>query len=334
MKFVKFRSIENLTRTAFLKRVQTQALTGGEWAVTEKVHGGNFSLWFDGTDFKMAKRSSFLGEETTFFGADVIKDELEKKTKVLWENLSEKNQPLEIAIFGEMFGGFMFGKKTIGKKIQKGIAYCPDNKFMAFDVVKNGEYLSVDVCNNLLDEAGFFKAETLFRGTFDECVAYPNQFNSKIWEQLTGEVIEEENICEGVVIRPVEPKYLKCGSRVIIKNKNEKWTEKAKAPRKLRDQHKFTEDGQKVLDIASMCVTENRLRNVLSKFEKVTNKDFSKIMKAIMEDIMEELHKDEEYLNLANCLENTELHLVQKSLGKMAASLIGSNFTNIIDGEF
>lgn len=35
-----------------------------------------------------------------------------------------------------------------------------------------------------------------------------------------------DNICEGVVIRPVTPTYLRNGCRVLIKNKNARFAEK------------------------------------------------------------------------------------------------------------
>lgn len=41
-----------------------------------------------------------------------------------------------------------------------------------------------------------------------------------------------DNICEGIVIRPVVPQYLRTGSRALIKSKNEKFAEKKSMKRR------------------------------------------------------------------------------------------------------
>ena len=43
---------------------------------------------------------------------------------------------------------------------------------------------------------------------------------------------EIENIMEGVVLRPKNPAFLSNGARVILKNKNNKWSEKNKSKEK------------------------------------------------------------------------------------------------------
>ena len=79
--------------------------------------------------------------------------------------------------------------------------------------------------NELFEAESFFYAKTLFRGTLAECLKHPNGFQSKIAEWLGLPAIED-NICEGIVIRPVTPMYLRNGSRVLIKSKNERFAER------------------------------------------------------------------------------------------------------------
>ena len=105
--------------------------------------------------------------------------------------------------------------------IQKGVFYTPNHDFYAFDILIHNEledkYLAVDEVNSLFEKVGFFYAKTLFKGTLNECLNYPNDFQSKISGWLGLPQIED-NICEGVVIRPTVPMFFRNGKRVIIKS--------------------------------------------------------------------------------------------------------------------
>ena len=70
----------------------------------------------------------------------------------------------------------------------------------------------------------FIYAKTLFKGSLSDCLAYPNAFKTTIPGEYNLPELDG-NTCEGVVIRPAQPHFLRNGSRVIIKNKNEKWAE-------------------------------------------------------------------------------------------------------------
>ena len=121
--------------------------------------------------------------------------------------------------------------------IQKGVFYAPDHEFYGFDIYvftnDGGYYLSVDHAEGLFESEGFFYAKPLFKGTLDECLAYPNEFQSKIAEWL-GYPALEDNICEGIVIRPVTPHYLRTGSRALIKSKNARFAENKSVKRRNR----------------------------------------------------------------------------------------------------
>jgi len=105
----------------------------------------------------------------------------------------------------------------------------------------------------------------------DECLKYPNAFQSKI-SQWLGLPDIEDNICEGVVIRPVEPQYLRNGTRVLIKNKNARFAEKksVKKRNKLFSEHVPYSDALKsLLPEVEAYVTEARLSNVISHIGEV-----------------------------------------------------------------
>lgn len=109
--------------------------------------------------------------------------------------------------------------------VQHGIYYCPSNDFYAFDILLNHEkYLNNLTASQLFEKFEFIYAKTLYTGVLKDCMNYKNEFKTTIPKEY-GLPELEGNICEGVVIRPIEPSYLKNGSRIIVKNKNEKWAE-------------------------------------------------------------------------------------------------------------
>jgi len=120
-------------------------------------------------------------------------------------------------------------------------------------------------------------------------IKYNNEFESGIYKLFNLHEIEN-NICEGVVIKPIVD--LKMGeSRVILKSKNEKFMEKAKAP-KQKVKKELSDDDKNFLEEVFKYITENRLNNVLSKMCELTEKDFGKLLKEFQKDIEDEFVKD------------------------------------------
>ena len=74
----------------------------------------------------------------------------------------------------------------------------------------------------------------------------------------------KDNICEGVIIKPVMPQFLHNGSRIIIKNKNAKWSEKSKVKTKGGKQVKLSDKAETLLLELERFINPNRLTNVIS----------------------------------------------------------------------
>lgn len=142
----------------------------------------------------------------------------------------------------------------------------------------------------------------------------------------------KDNICEGNVLIPAIPFYFGNGSRVILKNKNEKWSEKAAKKKVSKDLIKMSDEQKLLVAELSSYITENRLRNVISKLGEVTQKDFGKLQGLFTQDILEDYQKDAD-ISVPN-LDRNEWKMINKEVGKIAAGLIRKNFRNIIDGEF
>lgn len=354
LKFTKFSSIENAYRTKEINTIIEQGKGGGEWCVMEKIHGANFSLWYNGADYKSAKRTAFLGNDGCgFFNSDEVKEKHESKVKAIWNVIAESwdNEQFkteenpngefkDLVLFGEIFGGVYnhpdVERNVRATKVQKEVQYTPNNEFYCFDIKVNGTFLNHRKVETLCKFAGIFYAEMLFVGTLEECMNYKNDYNTTIPARLGFPEIED-NITEGNVIKPIESAYFWNGSRVILKNKNDKFKEKHdkggknKAP-KVKEPIKFSEEAQKFADEIVLYVTENRLKNVLSKIGDINDKQFGLLMSAMNQDVMEDFLKDHKDGFIE--LDVKERKSIQKLAGSTAALLIRKHFLNIIDGEY
>lgn len=338
MKFQKYSSIENSYRQKTLDEIVLQGLSGGEWVCELKIHGANFSFWYDGAEIRCAKRSSFVGEDGGFFNWQAVRDRYQEFVKKAFDLYKERyrNDFTFITICGELAGGSYPNQKSSAgtKKVQNGIWYCPENEFFAFDIFTDFGLLNVDVRNELLKEAGFpYIQKPLFRGSLKECLEYPNEFPDPTYK-LFGLPEVENNICEGVVIKPVEPKFFGNGSRVILKNKNEVWGERTVKPKGKKPCKIPKELPENIRDISQKMleyINTNRLKNILSKTGEVTNKDFGIVLKLFNQDVLEDFQKDNESFSL---LEKEDKKILTKILSNSTSGLLRKNFLNIIDGTF
>ena len=335
MRFRKYLDIENSYRKKFLDIVVAEKSDKGEFVVQEKAHGANLSFWYDGKDLKSAKRSGFI--EDDFYDYEPVEAKNRERVKKLYAVLKKECCDFsELAVYGELVGGTYphkdVEKDTTATRIQKGIFYTPHNEFYAIDVAIDGQLLDIDNFNQVMEKAGFLYAKTIFRGTFEECLKCSNSFSSQISVWL-GLPELEDNICEGVVIKPVIPKFLSDTTRVILKNKNEKWAEKAKArDRPKKPQMTLSAKGEELFNEMGSLIAENRLRNVLSKTGSIGQKEFGKLIQLFSKDILEEFFKD--HLEEYNGLEKKEQKQLTRKLSQKCAELIRLNFMNIVDGEF
>ena len=103
-------------------------------------------------------------------------------------------------------------------------------------MINKKTYLDVKEANSLFEKYKILHAKTLFSGTMDDCLKYPNLFESTI-PALLGLPEIKPNICEGVVIRTSTYQFFMEDDdliRLIIKNKNSKWEENPKSHIKIK----------------------------------------------------------------------------------------------------
>ena len=333
MEFKKYSSIENSYRIDDVNNAK-DAYPSTNFVVQEKLHGACWGIFISKEgEVKFAKRTAFLKYGEKFYNYQNAMDALKPKLDVIMVDYNEES---DVILYGELIGGSYPHPDVTQipgmKHIQKEVKYCPDIEFYCFDVKIEGKFIPPNDMVKFCKKYGIFHAENLFEGTLDECLKYPNDFQTTIPVRLGLPEIEG-NICEGVVIKPIVPVYYPNGQRIIFKNKNEKFKEKRKTkkPKQQKSSKEIPPVVLEYVDKISEYINENRLRNVLSKLGEVTEKDFGLIMKSFNEDILEDFYKDHNNFLL---LEKADQKMVTSKANKMAATLIRINLAAIIGRTF
>ena len=336
IRFKKYSSIENSFDAEFMDKVRAEMPSDLRYVVQEKVHGANTSFLCDGNDVCFAKRTSVLADNEKFYDYEQILAEYRERVMALYADIKSNVEDIEsISVFGELFGGRYPHKEVKADNkmtlIQKGVYYTPVHGFYGFDIYLNkadgGRYLSVEETNALFEKHGFFYAKTLFSGTLDECLEYPNAFQSKISEWLGLPEIED-NICEGVVIRPVVPMYLSNRDRVLIKNKNARFAEKKQMKKRnklFKEPIPYSEELKSLVAEVEAYVNENRLANVISHIGEVSfPKDTGKVLGMFCKDVLEDFLKEHggEYSGLDKC----EQKSLNKEVNKLCSTVLTSEY--------
>lgn len=328
MIFKTYNSIENAYQARMIDQIRLQGFGDEVFIVQEKVHGANFSFFTDGKEIKIAKRTAFIEKDEKFYNAHHILERYKKNVIDVFQKVKTRYPDVEtVVIYGELFGGGYNHKEVEPVKgavrVQKGIEYAPYNEFYAFDIKLNGVmYLDTDIVNEIFEKTGFFYAKTLFQGTLEEALRFPNVFNSKIpaWLGLP----ELNNMCEGTIIKTLKTKYFGNGARVILKNKNEKWIEKSKMVRKqgktVHKQIVFSEKAQNIWEEIQKYATANRLNNVVSKIGEFEPKMMGKIIGLFAQDILEDFEKD--FPSVFTAIEKEEQKRINKKLNTLVIDFI------------
>lgn len=302
------------------------------------VHNSNFSFHMNHEGLRYAKRTSFLKWSEDFFNFQFVAELYNENLRVFYQMVQElyniTDDTLEVVLYGELFGGSYPHEEVPqtqdSKKVQNGVFYCPHNDFYAFDCKVNGRYMNVNIFDELMKECGFMYAKPLYVGDFDSCLLFDTKINSTIPEAFDLPPLEE-NIIEGVVIKPVDSRILPNGSRVIIKKKNESFLEKKRV--KIRKEVTYTEEENKIIAEMVSYLNDNRIRSAISKIGEITNKDFGKLSGEINRDIIEEFSKSD--LNEAyQELDKGNRKKINKKLSYEVANKVRKHFLSIIDGIF
>lgn len=293
VEFKEYSKIKNSYDDKTVNKIKEQVDNKIPFVVLEKIHGANFGIHLDivTNEVKFSKRSGFLGEDEVFYSHTRIAPDLIRSIRAL--SLQVKYNT--ISVYGEIFGGNFFGDKEEGaKKVQDGVYYHKDTKFMAFDLVIDGVNINWAKASRLLATSGFDLTPVItVAKNFDEALEVNAEFNSMVPLYYGLITPETENFAEGVVIKPFSTDItLANGKRLILKKKHPKFSEKKNKVKKEKVPVVFDEETQAILEDLLLFITENRLDNVVSKIGAITHKDFGKVSGLLVQDAIESYEEE------------------------------------------
>lgn len=321
--FKKYPSIENTYRKKSIEIIKSVVSEDQEFAVLEKIHGANFSFWSDGVKVTAAKRSGPIETGSSFYNCWPVVERYKKDVLALTRYLIQRDGVESVAVFGELCGGAYNHpdvEKFNVKAVQKGVQYCPNQEFIAFDVMVDGKFIDFHDAFITLSSFEIPTAPVMHTGYLDECLDFMNEFQTNVPEIFDLPPIEG-NTCEGVVVRPVNEITLPNGNRLILKNKNEKFSEKKSEPQRPR---KPVEAESELLILMKRkleaYINENRLLNAISKLGEMQRGDFSKMVRILSNDALEEFTKDEN--EMLNTAEKSDIVKLKKYLGSQSVGVV------------
>ena len=349
MIFKKYSEIENVQNLKYLKKIQEFGIDNPtiKYVVETKIDGSNFQCSIDENDnFKIGSRNNLLDLNQNFQGCNNVIGDYDipnklKELKKLFFNdflksVVESEYKFSITVYGELCGG-MYRHPNIEKvkgtnKIQGRIDYSPKNEWIPFDIVVRNEDGSIIHFFTQEEVYDYCKAVNLpvlpirFKGSLEECLKYPNDFIDDTGHILFDLPLIENNITEGVVIKPNVYLAFPNGERIIIKNKNEKFKERTCKNKAPKEDKVLSDLENKWLNIMSEYITESRLYSVMSKIEIKNDKQFGMVLGEYMKDLIKDFEKDygDEVSKLESELQDQDfrMSLVRKQISKMIIETI------------
>lgn len=297
MEFTRYSSLTNYTAG----KANKMGLLQDEFIATEKIHGANFSFVTDGKDVRIASRNKLLTSADAFHNHERLIEQHRDRILAIAQTFPSTTLK-QLTIFGEIFGGLYphvdVAPTAKVKHVQKGVFYAPGLHFRIFDMHVqcmdgSGCYLNFDVMIRHCVTVSLPVVPILCRGSMKYCLSIDVEaLDSTIPAELGLPKLESlSNLAEGIVIRPVVEHVLKNGKRAILKRKANRFEEVVKDPSKQADD---LIEGEDWTELAVAYVTENRLRNVLSK-ETTAFEHKGKVMSLMsvfVEDAITDFKKD------------------------------------------
>ncbi|MGV9772460.1 RNA ligase family protein [Streptosporangium sp. NPDC003464] len=211
----------------------------GTWISTEKIHGAQLVIAYDGREFRVGKRKAWLRGEEAFFGWQLLRAELEQAARAA---LSLGGTV--VRVYGELYGGHYPHAEVAPvpgvSAVQTGVWYSPDLRFALFDVLRHdhpddaGLLLPYTDVAAVAASAGLDVVPLLGRGPRHELDALPLRFPTQVPRRL-GLPDIPGNLAEGIVMRPDISATSQ--QRPIVKMKIEEFDEQRFDESRPWDQH-------------------------------------------------------------------------------------------------
>ena len=291
MNLIKYPSIDNYSEKLSYE-IQKRRCTGLFdilFAVTEKIHGSNFSIHSAiGDEIHYAKRNSFIGNGTFFNYERVVEKHQDSITRLI-NHLHDVGLQYVI-IYGELCGGRYDGMPKLQvKAIQKEVQYSNDTEFVVFDIAFMQDnklyYIDQIEIEELCNASGLNCIHHEYIGTLAGCLRYAEKEinrNSIVPEMFDMPELETNPI-EGFVIKQITGGDQEADKRVVLKIKSEKFKERKPVKDKKPRENNYLDEST-----VAEYININRFNSATSKYGEYTIKDFGQILQLIAEDIANE----------------------------------------------
>ena len=331
-KYKKYNSIENTYREVFVNKIYSQYPSANhmKWAITEKIHGTNIQISYDGKNTLIGGRTHNIEVEEKYYNIQTLSTQYFYNVQQLFVTVKDtlKADIEKVIVFGELFGG-SYPHKEVKKdnkatKVQKGVWYCPHNDIIFFDIYciykdGSGQYLPVVTFEDLMEKVKLPFQKSVVVNSLEEALNYPNNELSQVYKRYDLPALED-NIREGVVIKPYLEDLWLGQSRVILKNKNERFAEKSHEKKVNLDvTENYSEQLKKVLAEIEPYCTENRMRNVISHIGEITLQDIGKVIGMTNKDVLDDFNKE---TGLLNVLDKQEQKIVSKHVNHLMSKIV------------
>ena len=276
--FKKYPSIENRYQTKFIMHFVDQHpnIKDSRFIIYEKLHGSNISLVFYDGEFNICSRNRIIKKTENFNMCwEVVKQYSEFVD--FWKKKSTDGK--KYTFFGEI----------VGDGIQKGVKYHNERKIYLFDLMVNDILQTQNTFFHFLSYNDNYNLCPIIKNdvSFDDMINFPNEFNSTILN-------EENNVCEGIVIKPFDRVFICGGNHFLLKSKNEKFSEKTKEKKVVKDENREMDESVLKMKLEfDRYINENRVNNIFSREGIIqNNKEIGKFIKLILKDAQEDFLKD------------------------------------------
>lgn len=176
----------------------------GDWVATEKIHGGQLVLGYDGGTLHVGKRKAWLRPDEAFFGWQLLRDRFQAAAEA-----ALARGGAAVRIFGELYGGAYPHPDMPAAPgmapVQTGVWYSPTVRYALFDVLGgDGRFLPYAEVAAVAAAGGLDVVPLLARGSRTSLDAVPVRFPTRV-PALLGLPPIDGNLAEGVVLRPDSP---------------------------------------------------------------------------------------------------------------------------------
>lgn len=283
-----------------------------QWAVTEKVHGANFSFIYEAGKVSYAKRKELLDWQDDFFGFQLVAEHLDSNIRVLAEAVIKDFACKNVTVYGELFGGEYPHPEVDAddrvQAIQTGIYYAPFIEFCAFDIAierEGGErsYIDYEAAINYFQVVDLFYAKPLAVCSFTDALNFNIDLQSSVPKALGLPELPNDNRVEGVVIKPMKECLIEVGKskvRPIIKLKSDVFKEdvrfhEAQKWSFLPDGKSRSEELEFLVPELEQYITLNRVNNAISKIGQISAENeerLNEVKALVLEDVFESFDED------------------------------------------